>query len=90
MVIELMRGAVAMGFAVGALFFLYFWHVSRDRLFAFFAVAFLALSVNRVLVGLYNAQGEHTTLLYSVRLLAFLVILAAIVDKNVRRQGENP
>lgn len=85
MLIDVMRGAVAMGFAVAALFFLRYWHVSRDRIFAFFAAAFAVLTINRVLLALFIEHREHTTLLYSVRLIAFVLILAAIVDKNLRR-----
>lgn len=86
---DLMRGAIAMGFAVAAVFFLRFWYVSRDRLFAFFSAAFVVLTINRVLLAASpSLQREHTTTLFTVRLLAFLLILAAIVDKNLRRQSE--
>jgi hypothetical protein len=85
MLIDVMRGAVAMGFAIAAIFFLRFWHISRDRLFAFFAAAFFVLTINRALLAIFSEHREHTTLLYTIRLLAFLFILAAIVDKNLRR-----
>lgn len=84
-IIEVTRGAIAMGFAVAAVFFLRFWYVSRDRLFAFFAAAFAVLTINRVLLAVFSFPKEHTTLLYTVRLLAFVFILIAIVDKNLRR-----
>jgi hypothetical protein len=87
MILDLMRGAIAMGFAVSAMFFLRFWYVSRDRLFAFFAAAFAVLAANRVLLAVFNENREHTTLLYTVRLMAFVFILAAIVDKNLRRSS---
>lgn len=85
MLIEVLRGAVSMGFAVAALFFLRYWHVSRDRIFMFFAAAFIVLTINRVVLAVYVDHREHTTLLYSIRLVAFVFILAAIVDKNLRR-----
>ena len=81
-------GAIAMGFAVSGLFFLRFWKETRDRLFAFFALAFFVLAVNRiglVLAEYHHAKGDY---LYWVRLLAFVLILAAIVDKN--RSGNRP
>jgi hypothetical protein len=41
-------GALAMAFAVAGLFFLRFWRDTKDRLFAFFALAFFALAANRL------------------------------------------
>jgi membrane protein CcdC involved in cytochrome C biogenesis len=77
-----MFGAIGMGFAVAGLFFLRFWRETHDRLFALFALAFFVLAVNRVslvLVAQHDIKGDY---LYWVRLLAFLLILVAIVDKN--------
>jgi hypothetical protein len=75
-------GALAMAYLVAATFFLRFWRESRDRLFLLFGAAFLMLTVQRVLL---TAVGDHPTAslaLYGLRLVAFLVILAAILDKN--------
>lgn len=79
---ELVIGAVAMGFAVAAVFFLRFWRDTRDRLFAFFAVAFVVMAFNRL--GLASAMDEvdRGDYLYWVRLAAFAIILIAILDKN--------
>ena len=44
-----LMGAIAMGFATAGLFFLRYWRESRDRLFAWFAVAFFVLAFNRAL-----------------------------------------
>lgn len=82
-------GALAMGFAVAGLFFLRFWRDTGDRLFAFFALAFLVLAVNRLGAGLdpvFAGRGDH---LYWVRFFAFLVILLAVIDKN-RSQRSPP
>ena len=86
MTIEFLRGAVGMGLLVAAVFFLRFWRESRDRLFVLFAGAFLLLAVNRVLLVLLRDWEEGTLVPYVVRLLAFLLILAAIVDKNLRKR----
>jgi hypothetical protein len=83
---ELMIGAIAMGFLVAGLFFLRFWRETRDRLFALFAVSFLVLAVNRVGLGLAGGLGEARDYMYWVRLLAFALILAAILDKNRSRE----
>jgi hypothetical protein len=75
-------GATFLAYIVAALFFLRFWKETKDRLFALFAVAFAVLGVNRILLTYFAEPHEARTLLYLVRLLAYLVILAAIVDKN--------
>jgi hypothetical protein len=82
---DFIRGAVAMGFLIAAGFFFRFWRESRDRLFALFAVAFLLLCGNRVLLAVLHEEQENSIAPYVVRLLAFVIILAAIIDKNLRR-----
>jgi hypothetical protein len=77
----LVAGMLAAGYGVAALFFLRFWVTSRDRLFAMFAWAFTMLAVERLTVIVMH-WTSYTTWMYLLRLLAFLVILAAIVDKN--------
>jgi hypothetical protein len=79
-------GAIAAGYAVAGLFFLRFWRDTRDRLFALFAVAFLVLAVNRAAGALLPAP--HRDPVYWVRFAAFVLFLAAIVDKN--RSGRRP
>ncbi len=78
----LVSGAIVMGYAVAGLFFLRFWRDTRDRLFLIFAVAFWILGVQRLALTLGRDMVEDQTGLYLVRLFAFLLILAAIVDKN--------
>jgi hypothetical protein len=62
-----------------------FWRKSRDRLFLMFGVAFWILGLNRVAMTIYPSSTEHHLAIYVVRLLAFLLILLAIIDKNNRR-----
>src|SRR5688572_22722258 len=81
---QCMMGAIAMASAVVALFFLRFWRETGDRLFAMFSMAFLLLGVTRLGLALSPQDMEGHTHWYWVRLVAFLVILAAIVDKNRR------
>ncbi len=75
-------GAIVMGYIVVGLFFLRFWKQSRDRLFAFFALAFFILGVQRLVLALTTQTNEGSLVLYVIRLLAFGLILAAIIDKN--------
>jgi uncharacterized membrane protein YeiB len=85
---QLISGAILMGYAVAGLFFLRFWRETRDRLFLIFAVAFWILGLQRLALVLTREMLETQTGLYLIRLFAFLLILAAIVDKNrVRRRG---
>lgn len=81
-----MLGMISMGFAVAALFFLRFWRSSRDRLFLYFAIAFGLESVNRALFAWNASRSEEVTLYFSLRLVAFLLILWAIVEKNLARR----
>jgi hypothetical protein len=77
-----MGGAVAMASFTAGLFFLRFWKDTRDRLFAMFGVAFFVLGLNRVALSLTMEQDEARTVFYVVRLVAYLLILIAIIDKN--------
>ena len=77
-----LSGAVTMGFAIAGIFFLRFWRRTRDTLFLAFAVAFALLGLNQALLVLAPVPTEERSLLYLLRLLAFAIIIAAIVRKN--------
>ncbi|HEX6087294.1 MAG TPA: DUF5985 family protein [Thermoanaerobaculia bacterium] len=81
---DLISGILIAGDAVIGLFFLRFWAVSRDRLFAMFAAAFWILGVQRLLLAVTRTVIEDQAIFYSLRLLAFVIIIVAIVDKNRR------
>lgn len=70
--------------AVAALFFLQFWRVSGDRLFLYFALAFAAMTANWIGLSAVDPAFELRHYLFLSRLLAFLLIIAGIVDKNRR------
>jgi hypothetical protein len=80
--VDLMAGALVMGYAVCGLFFLRFWRQTGDRLFLVFAVAFWILGLQRLALAVVEPAEESRTGLYLVRLFAFLLILGAIIDKN--------
>jgi hypothetical protein len=75
-------GVLVAGYAVAGLFFLRFWRQSRDRLFAWFAAAFWLLAAQRGALAALEPGTPGATWLYTVRLLAFLLILVAVIDKN--------
>jgi hypothetical protein len=81
--IEFLSGAVTMGLLTSALFFVRFWQKSRDRLFLAFAVAFSMFALNQFLALWLGAADERIGYTYLLRVLGFLLILAAIVDKNL-------
>ena len=77
-----MLGAIAMASLVAAMFFLRFWRNTRDRFFLFFAISFFIVALNRTALGLTTVSTEQEPFFYLVRLGAFGLIIAAIVDKN--------
>ncbi len=74
------RGALTFACVIAAVFFLRYWSNTRDRFFLWFAGAFLTFGLNWGVVGFVNT--EHTHLVYIIRLVGFLLIIAAIVGKN--------
>ena len=79
---ELISGAIVMGYLVAALHFFKFWKRTDDRLFLLFGSAFCLLAAQRAALSLLYARPETHIYLYVARLLAFLVIIYAIIDKN--------
>ena len=80
--IEFLAGAVTMGYLVAAGFFLRFWRKTRDRLFAAFGAAFVLFALNQFLAAALVVVVEPSSLIYGLRVLGFVLIIAAIVDKN--------
>jgi uncharacterized membrane protein HdeD (DUF308 family) len=79
---QLVSGAMVMAYLAAGLFVLRYWRQTRDRLFAIFAAAFWILAVQRLSLGLTTETTENVTWLYVIRLVAFALILVAIIDKN--------
>jgi hypothetical protein len=85
--IEFLSGAVTLGFLIAAVFFLRFWRRTRDRFVLAFAAAFLLLAANQALAQWLGAADERVMYTYLLRVLGFVIILAAIVDKNTGKAG---
>ena len=77
-----LSGVVTMGFATATLFFLRFWRRTGDGLFLSFAAAFFLLSLMQALLALTDIPVEERSLLYLIRLAAFVLIIVAIWNKN--------
>ena len=81
--IEFLSGAVTLAYLVAATFFLRFWKRTRDRLFLSFAVAFVLFGVNQTLAWLLEVDNEPTSFIYALRVVGFILIAVAILDKNL-------
>lgn len=82
---DFLSGAVVFSFLVVGLFFLRFWHRTRDPLFFWFALAFWLLGIGQSVLALTNIPVEERSSVYLIRLLAFSLILFAIFRKNRAR-----
>lgn len=81
-IVVFLQGFSAAGAWVAGLLFLRFWRQSRDRLFAFFGAAFWLMAVSWALLGLFSPTEETRPYIYAIRLLAFLLLIVGIADKN--------
>jgi uncharacterized membrane protein HdeD (DUF308 family) len=69
------------------LFFLKFRKNTGDTFFVAFAASFLVEGMNRAAVLMTDKPNEGSPWTYVVRLLSFLLILAAIAKKNYGSKG---
>jgi ABC-type Co2+ transport system permease subunit len=77
-----LSGAIFMGCVAITLHFLRLWRRTGDRLFAYFLCAFAALALERVALAVVRPQDEFEPFVYLVRMAAFGLIIAAVIDKN--------
>jgi hypothetical protein len=85
-------GAAATATILVGLFFFRFWRSTCDRFFLFFAASFWIEGLNRILMGLLTGPNEDTPGYYLIRLVAYGLIVIAILDKNrpSRPDKKNP
>jgi hypothetical protein len=81
--LDYIAGAVTVAFLVASGFFLRFWRKTSDRLFLAFAAAFLLLALNQGIATFLTAGDERQAYAYVLRVLGFVLILWAVIDKNV-------
>jgi hypothetical protein len=82
----LTTGAIVMACAVIGLHFLRFWKSSRDPFFLYFAAAFWIQGGQWLYTGLAS-NDEYGAVPYLARLAAYLLIVAAILQKNFAGRG---
>jgi hypothetical protein len=81
-VLPFLQGICATAAGISGLFFFRFWRDSRDPLFGFFAASFWLLALSWVLLALTSPTEETRPYIYAVRLVAFVLIIAAMIVKN--------
>ena len=77
-------GYTAAASAAVALFFLRFWKETRDFLFVAFAIFFAVQGVTPAFVVPAESPNMVIDWIYVLRLLAVLLVVAAILRKNKR------
>ena len=89
--IDFLSGAVTLAYGVASMYFVHFWQRTSDRLFLAFAIAFGLLALNQLAVFILGVDDERYNYAYILRVLGFVLILLAIVDKNLHgRRAERP
>lgn len=88
-VLHFLQGGLAvMCLAIGV-FFLRYWLSQRDRLFLWFMAAFWSFATSWIVHFIYSSTYSETTPhVYVFRLVGFVLIIIAIVDKNHRTPAE--
>jgi hypothetical protein len=77
-----LSGGILIGYWAAGLFFFHFQRRTKDSFFSWFGWAFWLLAAERVLLVHLGSDEEAKTYVYLFRLVAFLFILFAILQKN--------
>jgi hypothetical protein len=83
--LDFLAGAITLGYLVASGFFARFWRKTGERLFLAFGIAFAFLALNQAAATYLDAGDERNLYAYTLRVIGFILILAAIVDKNLGR-----
>ena len=81
--IDFLAGALTLAYVIASAYFVQFWRRTSDRLFLAFAAAFALLALNQITVFTLGVADERFNYAYVLRVLGFVLILLAIVDKNL-------
>jgi hypothetical protein len=76
---------VTAGFLVAAAFFFRFWQRTGDMLFAVLGVSFVFFALSQTASLSVDAPQDDRTAIFLLRLLGFVVLLAGILAKNLKR-----
>jgi hypothetical protein len=89
--IDMLTGALIFSYVVAGAHFLRFWRRTGDRLFVHFANAFWLFALDQLVASIPQVVAQTNGYGYLLRVLGFVLIIVAIVDKNVapaRTAGE--
>jgi hypothetical protein len=81
--IDFLLGATTTANMVLALIFLRFYRRVRDRFFLYFTAAFALEGVSQLCIWAFGPYIEHGVTVFVIRLVAYSLILLAILDKNL-------
>jgi len=87
--LDFAAGMITMGYLVAGVFFLRFWFRVRDILFPIFALAFWLLALNQALLAIFEIRDESRSMVFVFRLVAYILIAAAVAAKNLNARGKN-
>lgn len=88
MINSLLVGAFSMASGLVSLFFFRFWKNTGDRFFLLFALSFALEALSRFIVEFAHLHDQKPHI-YLIRLIAYILILWAIYDKNRSSDSEN-
>ncbi|HEX4078469.1 MAG TPA: DUF5985 family protein [Rhizomicrobium sp.] len=83
-------GADTLGFLVASLLFLRAWRRTHDSLFGSFAAAFVLLAINQALTVFITLPEPEKSWIYLLRLAAFILLIFAIIAKNMQARIGKP
>jgi hypothetical protein len=88
MINYMLTGAIGMASLIAALFFLRYWKTTGDRFFLYFAASFFIQGLNRFFLVQGADAIDDTPIGYVFRLVAYSLIVIAVLEKN-RRSRKN-
>ncbi|HJT97095.1 MAG TPA: DUF5985 family protein [Rhodanobacteraceae bacterium] len=83
---DFLLGAIATASAVAGLIFLRFHRRTRDRFFLYFVASFWIEAAARWCISALHWADEDDGAMYALRIVAYGLILVAILDKNLPRR----
>jgi len=81
-VVAFLQAVSATAAWISATIFVRYWRESRDPLFVQFALAFALLGLSWAILSVVNPIADTSPYIYGLRLIAFLLIIVAVVVKN--------
>lgn len=83
--LNFLSGMAVGGFLVSSLFFFRFWRRAKDSLFCYFGIAFVLFAIGQMASLFFDVPQDDRTWIYLLRLAGFVLLLVAIVGKNMSK-----